>query len=266
MLILIELTAVSISTFSFSLRLTTTGFKIISIELRTSTSAMPKNEVSGNNEISEYVRDLKAQKELVDPSLNLVHEILENEIVRSTNFGEPEYLDIYANKVIRVVRKVALPVKECPDVNFVGKLLGPGGGTVKFVQQTADVKISIMGRGSVRDPEEEDRLLRSGDPKYKHLKDDLHVRISAYGVPSDAYKKLGVAINQIQQILFDDGNQANYKYSEMSRNAFMNSGGGFRQRGTAPLGRGAHRGRMRRGGRRGGIGRGFEHDATVHFN
>ncbi|KRZ24125.1 T-complex protein 1 subunit theta [Trichinella pseudospiralis] len=240
---------------------------MIFMKQKTFEKAMPKNEVSDNLETSEYVRDLKAQKELVDPSLNLVHDILENEIVRSTNFGEPEYLDIYNNKVIRVVRKVALPVKECPDVNFVGKLLGPGGGTVKFLQQAADVKISIMGRGSVRDPEEEDRLLRSGDPKYKHLKDDLHVRISAYGVPSDAYKKLAIAIDQIQQILFNDGNQANYKYSEMSRNAFMHSGGGFRQRGMAPLGRGAHRGRMRRGGRRGGgIGRSFQHDATVHFN
>ncbi|KRY22769.1 KH domain-containing, RNA-binding, signal transduction-associated protein 3 [Trichinella patagoniensis] len=267
MLILIELTAVSINTFSFSLRLTTTGFKIISIELRTSTSAMPRNEVSGNNDISEFVRDLKAQKELVDPSLTLVHDVLANEIVRLTNFGEPEFMDIFGNRVIRVVRKVAIPVKECPLVNFVGKLLGPGGATVKNVQQIADVKISVMGKGSMRDPQEEDRLLNSGDPKYKHLKDDLHVRISAYGVPSDVYKKIGVAIDLIQQILFDDINQVTYRYGEMVRNDFLNGGGGFRQRGMAPLVRGAPRGRMRRGGRNGGgIGRSFGHDETVNFN
>ena len=37
--------------------------------------------------------------------------------------------------------------------NFVGKLLGPKGNTFKRLQQNTGTKMSILGRGSMRDKE-----------------------------------------------------------------------------------------------------------------
>jgi len=36
-------------------------------------------------------------------------------------------------------------------VNFVGKLLGPQGSTIKRLQEDTGAKISVLGKGSMRD-------------------------------------------------------------------------------------------------------------------
>lgn len=38
-----------------------------------------------------------------------------------------------------------------PQVNFVGKLLGPQGSTIKRLQEDTGAKISVLGKGSMRD-------------------------------------------------------------------------------------------------------------------
>lgn len=38
-----------------------------------------------------------------------------------------------------------------PQVNFVGKLLGPQGNTIKRLQEDTGAKISVLGKGSMRD-------------------------------------------------------------------------------------------------------------------
>lgn len=37
------------------------------------------------------------------------------------------------------------------QVNFVGKLLGPQGSTIKRLQEDTGAKISVLGKGSMRD-------------------------------------------------------------------------------------------------------------------
>lgn len=37
------------------------------------------------------------------------------------------------------------------QVNFVGKLLGPQGSTIKRLQEETGAKISVLGKGSMRD-------------------------------------------------------------------------------------------------------------------
>ena len=39
----------------------------------------------------------------------------------------------------------------CVQFNFVGKLLGPGGNTLKRLQEETGCKMAIMGKGSMRD-------------------------------------------------------------------------------------------------------------------
>lgn len=39
----------------------------------------------------------------------------------------------------------------CLQFNFVGKLLGPRGNSMKRLQEETGVKMSILGKGSMRD-------------------------------------------------------------------------------------------------------------------
>lgn len=47
-------------------------------------------------------------------------------------------------------RKVYIPetIMGQPCVNFIGKIIGPGGQTQKLLQQNTGCKIAIRGRGS----------------------------------------------------------------------------------------------------------------------
>jgi KH domain-containing, RNA-binding, signal transduction-associated protein 3 len=50
-----------------------------------------------------------------------------------------------------VVVKVIVPVKEHPKFNFVGKLLGPRGNSMRRLQEETLCKMAILGRGSMKD-------------------------------------------------------------------------------------------------------------------
>lgn len=65
--------------------------------------------------------------------------------------GDQRYVDVYREKQIRVVVKVLVPVKEYPKFNFVGKLLGPKGNSMRRLQEDTLCKMAILGRGSMKD-------------------------------------------------------------------------------------------------------------------
>lgn len=65
--------------------------------------------------------------------------------------GDQRYVDVYREKQIRVVVKVIVPVKEYPKFNFVGKLLGPKGNSMRRLQEETLCKMAILGRGSMKD-------------------------------------------------------------------------------------------------------------------
>jgi splicing factor 1 len=47
--------------------------------------------------------------------------------------------------------KVYIPVKEFPEINFVGLLVGPRGNSLKNMERASGAKISIRGKGSVKE-------------------------------------------------------------------------------------------------------------------
>ena len=51
--------------------------------------------------------------------------------------------------------------------NFVGKLLGPKGNSLKRLQEETITKMAILGRGSFRDKAKEEELRTNPDPKYR---------------------------------------------------------------------------------------------------
>jgi hypothetical protein len=47
-----------------------------------------------------------------------------------------------------------VPVKEHPKFNFVGKLLGPKGNSMKRLQEDTMTKMAVLGKGSMRNKQQ----------------------------------------------------------------------------------------------------------------
>ncbi len=148
-------------------------------------SAAEKEEDKMQSEkANEYVRELMQEKHELDPQkAPNAARLLDQEIHKTQSSGKPnkdqKYVDIYREKPIRVSVKVLVPVREHPKFNFVGKLLGPKGNSMKRLQEETMCKMAVLGRGSMKDRHKEEDLRKSLDPKSAHLSDDLHVEITA---------------------------------------------------------------------------------------
>ena len=81
----------------------------------------------------------------------------------------------------------------------MGRLLGPKGLTLKRMQAETQTKMSILGRGSMRDRQKEEELRGGDDPSYAHLKEDLHVLIEAVGPHSTL--KVAAGLAEIRKML-----------------------------------------------------------------
>ncbi|XP_044727347.1 KH domain-containing, RNA-binding, signal transduction-associated protein 2-like isoform X3 [Chrysoperla carnea] len=161
---------------------------------------------------AEYIRELLAEKIAIDHG-KCAHaaRLLDQELQKVQTLGkapprENKYVDIYREKPIKVSVKVLVPVREHPRFNFVGKLLGPKGNSMKRLQEETMCKMAVLGRGSMKDRAKEEELRNSLDPKYGHLSDDLHVEISALGPPAEAHARVAYALAEVRKYLIPDNN------------------------------------------------------------
>ncbi|KAM3183761.1 hypothetical protein ACTXT7_009722 [Hymenolepis weldensis] len=129
----------------------------------------------------------------------------ENELFRLRG-GIADTLDVVDNKRVKIRAKVTIPIEQYPSINFVGKLLGPGGSTLRTIQDETHTKMAILGRGSLRDEAKEKELLSGGDPKYQHLKHPLHLQIDCLAPPADAYYNISHALAQVKRVMVPDAN------------------------------------------------------------
>ena len=90
--------------------------------------------------------------------------------------------------------------------NFVGKLLGPKGNSLKRMQEETLTKMAVLGKGSMRDKVKEEEMRLSKDPKYHHLNEDLHVEITAFAPPAEAHARLSYALTEVRKYLIPDSN------------------------------------------------------------
>ena len=74
----------------------------------------------------------------------------------------------------KITRKVYMPIKDYPDYNFIGLVLGPRGATQRSMEEETGCKIAIRGKGSVR----EGRNVRLNSQAEQMMNDDLHVLIT----------------------------------------------------------------------------------------
>uniref|UniRef100_A0A8C5NBQ1 K Homology domain-containing protein n=1 Tax=Gouania willdenowi TaxID=441366 RepID=A0A8C5NBQ1_GOUWI len=161
----------------------------------------------------KYLPELLAEKNSLEPTFVHAVRLQADEIeksdgdeVRKDGDSTKKYLDIISNKNIKLSERVLIPIQQFPKFNFVGKLLGPRGNSMKRLQEDTGVKMSILGKGSMRDKGKEEELRKSGEAKYAHLSNDLHVLIEVFAPPGEAYSRMSHALEEIKKFLVPDYN------------------------------------------------------------
>lgn len=215
--------------------------------------------ISGvSHKVNEYMSELLAEKQLIDQhKFHNAARLLDSEITKVQAMNrvparDHKYVDIYRERPIKVSAKVLVPVREHPKFNFVGKLLGPKGNSMKRLQEETMCKMAVLGRGSMKDRAKEEELRVSCDPKFAHLSDDLHVEISALGPPAEAHARVAFALAEVRKYLVPDNND-NIRQEQMREMDIM--GGGIGEEGqviSGPVYRSVRRG-VSGGGHHGSI-------------
>ncbi|XP_042499012.1 KH domain-containing protein SPIN1-like [Macadamia integrifolia] len=82
-----------------------------------------------------------------------------------------------SSHVVKKILRLEIPVDSYPNFNFVGRLLGPRGNSLKRVEASTGCRVYIRGKGSIKDPGKEEKL--RGRPGYEHLNDPLHILVEA---------------------------------------------------------------------------------------
>ncbi|XP_022243195.1 protein held out wings-like isoform X2 [Limulus polyphemus] len=112
---------------------------------------------------------------------------------------EPLVLPEPVGEHVTIQEKVFVPVKDYPDYNFVGRILGPKGLTTKMLEQETGCRIMVRGKGSMRDKKKEEQY--KGKPNYEHLNEELHVLIQVDDSQNRANLKMDRAVREVKRLL-----------------------------------------------------------------
>ncbi|XP_069129885.1 KH domain-containing RNA-binding protein QKI-like isoform X2 [Argopecten irradians] len=158
----------------------------------------------------EYLAQLLKDKKQIQAFPNVfVHleKLLDEEInrVRLQLFHhkgsnrDPLPLPEVQGPTVTLSEKLYVPVKEHPDFNFVGRILGPRGMTAKELEQFTGCKIMVRGKGSMRDKKKEEQ--NRGKANWEHLNEELHVLITVEDARQRAEVKMAKAIEEVKKLL-----------------------------------------------------------------
>eukprot|EP00092_Neocalanus_flemingeri_P009114 GFUD01009814.1.p1 GENE.GFUD01009814.1~~GFUD01009814.1.p1 ORF type:complete len:341 (-),score=50.10 GFUD01009814.1:1558-2580(-) len=192
---------------------------------------MGDNTNNNTQSIADYLAQLlKDKKQLAAFPNVFVHmeRLLDDEIskVRSNLFQingyvkEPLILPEGSGPPVIHSEKVYVPVKEHPDFNFVGRILGPRGMTTKQLEQETGCKIMVRGRGSMRDKKKEEQ--NRGKPNWEHLNDELHVLITVEDSENRAKLKLERAVDEVKKLLTVSEGEDELKKRQLMELAIIN--------------------------------------------
>jgi len=209
--------------------------KIEFIECDPSSSQLMRMQGENTNNNTQSIADylaqlLKDKKQLAAFPNVFVHmeRLLDDEIskVRSNLFQingyvkEPLILPDGSGPPVVHSEKVYVPVKEHPDFNFVGRILGPRGMTTKQLEQETGCKIMVRGRGSMRDKKKEEQ--NRGKPNWEHLNDELHVLITVEDSENRATLKLERAVDEVKKLLTVSEGEDELKKRQLMELAIIN--------------------------------------------
>lgn len=116
--------------------------------------------------------------------------------------------------------KVYVPIKDHPEFNFVGRILGPRGLTAKQLEQETGCKVMVRGKGSMRDKKKEEA--NRGKPNWEHLNDELHVLITVEDCENRATLKLERAVMEVKKLLTVSEGEDELKKRQLMELAIIN--------------------------------------------
>lgn len=175
-----------------------------------SDNSSSSSSLSNTQNTADYLAQLLKDKKQLSAFPNVflhMERLLDEEIgkVRGNLFQingmkkEPLSLPDAQGPAITQTEKVYVPVKEHPDFNFVGRILGPRGMTAKQLEQETGCKIMVRGKGSMRDKKKEEQ--NRGKANWEHLNDELHVLITVEDSANRCVVKLQRAVDEIKKLL-----------------------------------------------------------------
>jgi splicing factor 1 len=85
--------------------------------------------------------------------------------------------------------QVYIPTREFPEINFIGLLIGPRGNTLKKLESDSGAKVSIRGKGSVKEGKQSTAASMNEE-------EDLHCLVSA-----DSEDKVTKAVQLIYKVI-----------------------------------------------------------------
>ncbi|KAE9395006.1 hypothetical protein BT96DRAFT_886007 [Gymnopus androsaceus JB14] len=130
-------------------------------------------------------REVRYKKKLEDERIKLVDRAMKND----PNFRPPvEYAQQKRSQ--RPSDKVYIPVKEFPEINFFGLLVGPRGNSLKKMEAESGAKISIRGKGSVKEGK------ARPDQYADDAEEDLHCLVLA-----DSDEKVASCVRLINRVI-----------------------------------------------------------------
>ncbi|OSD06402.1 hypothetical protein PYCCODRAFT_1404224 [Trametes coccinea BRFM310] len=130
-------------------------------------------------------REVRYRKKLEEERIRLVDRAMKND----PNFRPPvEYHQMKRSQ--RPSEKVYIPVKEFPEINFFGLLVGPRGNSLKKMERESGAKISIRGKGSVKEG-------KARPEQYaEDAEEDLHCLVTA-----DSEEKVAACVKMINKVI-----------------------------------------------------------------
>lgn len=136
---------------------------------------------------------------LLDEEIGRVRKDMYNDTLNGTTDKRTSELPDAEGPIAQLQEKLYVPVKEYPDFNFVGRILGPRGLTAKQLEAETGCKIMVRGKSSMRDKKKEEQ--NRGKPNWEHLNEDLHVLITVEDSQNRAEIKLKRAIEEVKKLL-----------------------------------------------------------------
>ncbi|KXS22228.1 eukaryotic type KH-domain (KH-domain type I) [Gonapodya prolifera JEL478] len=128
-------------------------------------------------------RDVRYKKKLEDER----HRLVDRAMKLDPNWRPPSDY----KKPTKIQDKVWIPAREFPEINFIGLLIGPRGNTLKKLETETGAKVSIRGKGSVKEGRSRaDGGLAPGE------EEELHCLITA-----DSEDKVVKAVKMIEKTI-----------------------------------------------------------------
>ncbi|XP_041703081.1 protein quaking-A isoform X4 [Coregonus clupeaformis] len=136
---------------------------------------------------------------LLDEEINRVRKDMYNDTANGPGDKHPLELPEALGPIIHLQEKLFVPLKEYPDYNFVGRILGPRGLTAKQLEAETGCKIMVRGKSSMRDRKKEEQ--NRGKPNWEHLNEELHVLITVEDTQTRSEMKMKRALEEVKKLL-----------------------------------------------------------------